>query len=332
VAALGLGRLGAVHALNLARHVPGAELALVVDVDEQAAHAASEQWHVPFATDAGVAFDDPSIQAVEICTPSDTHADLIARAAHAGKAIFCEKPIALTLDDADRALAAVARAGVPLQMGFMRRHDAAFREAKRLIDEGAIGRPLTFRGASLDGSISPSRDFLARCGGIFVDVALHDFDMARWLIGDEIVEVSATGAVLMHEALREVHDVDNAFVHLRFARGAIGSVQVSHTAVYGYDIAAEVLGERGAVRAGDFRRTDLWRYDGAGRVSHDTIGGFVERFADAYLQELIAFIACVRAGGAPATTGADGRAALAVALAARRSLQQRRAVPLAEMT
>ncbi|HWE60490.1 MAG TPA: inositol 2-dehydrogenase [Chloroflexota bacterium] len=331
VAAIGLGRLGLVHAMNLAHHVPGAQLALVVDVDEHAARIAGERCGAPYATDAQAALDDPSIQAVEICTASDTHADLIVAAARAGKAIFCEKPIALSLADADRALAAVERAGVPLQIGFMRRYDAAFREAKHLIDQGKIGRPLTFRSASLDGAISPSREFLKRCGGIFVDVALHDFDLARWLMGAEVREVHATGAVLVHAVLRELGDVDNAFVTLRFAGGGIGVVQVSHTAVYGYDIATEVLGDEGGVRAGDYRRTDLWRYGGDGRVAHDTMPDFPERFAAAYLRELVEFVACLREHRAPITTGSDARAALAIALAARRSLAEDQAVQVRDM-
>lgn len=331
IAAIGLGRLGIVHAFNLARRVPGVELELVVDVDEEVARAGGTLCDTPYATDPRAALAEPGIEAVEICTASDTHADLIVAAAQAGKAIFCEKPIALSLADADRALAAVEDAGVPLQIGFMRRYDPAYREAKRLIDEGRIGRPLTFRSASLDGVISPSRHFLERCGGIFVDVALHDFDLARWLMHDDVVEVHATGAVLVHEILREVDDVDNAVATLRFASGGIGMVQVSHTAIHGYDISTEVLGASGGVRAGELRHTDVWRYDGAGRVSHDIVPNFPDRFAAAYLQELIDFATSVREGRSPLAGGVDARAALAIALAARRSLQEGRTVQVSEM-
>lgn len=321
VAAIGLGRLGAIHAENLAHHVPGATLAMVVDNDPERAAAAGARYAVPYGTEPLVACMDAGIDAVEICTPSDSHAALIEAAARAGKAIFCEKPIALSLDDADRALAAVDRNGVLLQIGFMRRFDPAYLEARRLIDAGEIGRPLTFRSASLDGSISPSRDFLARCGGIFVDVALHDFDLARWLMRDEVVAVHAVGSVLVHHVLREVDDVDNAAVTLRFAGGGIGMVQVSHTAVHGYEIATEVLGDRGGVRAGRLRQTDLWRYTGDGRVEHDTVADFPERFALAYLDELIAFVASLRDRSVPFAGGGDARAALAIALAARESLR-----------
>ena len=321
IAALGLGRLGMIHARNLAGRIPGAELALVVDTNSDVAGAAGESLGVPSATDPAVAFADRSIDAVEICTASDSHADLIVAAARAGKAIFCEKPIALNLEDADRALTAVQAAGVLLQTGLMRRYDPAYLEARRVIVGGSIGRPIVFRSASLDGSISPSREFLARCGGIFLDVALHDFDLARWLMDDEVVEVRAEGDVLLHEVLREVGDVDTAFITLRFARGALGLVQVSHTATYGYDIYTEVSGTVGAVRAGELRHTDVWRFDGEGRVSHDILQGFPERFAAAYLAELADFVAGVREGRTPAATGHDARAALAIALAARQSLQ-----------
>jgi scyllo-inositol 2-dehydrogenase (NAD+) len=331
IAAIGAGRLGAIHAENLARRVPGAALALVVDADPLAAQRTGERLGVPYATSIEAALDDRAIDALEICTASDSHADDTAAAARAGKAIFCEKPIALSLEDADRALAAVAEAGVYLQIGHMRRFDPAYREAKRLIDEGRIGRPIVFRAASLDASISPSRDFLARCGGIFLDVALHDFDLARWLMGDEVVEVHATGAVLVHEVLREVDDVDTAITTLRFASGAIGVVQTSHTAAYGYDIATEVTGERGAVRAGDLRQSDVWRFDREGRVSHDIWSSFPERFGAAYLQELVEFVACVREGRPSPMSGADARAALAIALAARQSLHEGRAVQVASV-
>lgn len=329
IAAIGAGRLGAIHAENLARHVPGAALALVVDNDPEAARRAGERLGVPHAAAIEAALDDPTIEAVEICTASDSHAEGIAAAARAGKAIFCEKPIALSLEDADRALAAVAEAGVYLQIGHMRRFDPAYVEAKRLIDEGRIGRPIVFRSASLDDSISPSREFLARCGGIFLDVALHDFDLARWLMADEVVEVQSSGAVLVHQVLREVADVDTAFTTLRFASGALGMVQTSHTAAYGYDIATEVTGERGEVRAGGLRRSDVWHFDAQGRVGHDIWPSFPERFAAAYLQELVAFAACVREGRPSPMSGADARNALAVALAARRSLQEGRAVRVA---
>jgi len=326
IAAIGVGRLGLLHAQNLARRVPGADLRVVVDVDEGLARHAGELCGVPYTTDYRDVLANTGIAAVEICTSTDTHADLIVAAARAGKHIFCEKPIALTIEDTERAVAAAAEAGVLLQIGFMRRYDPAYQEARRLIDAGRIGRPLTFRSASLDSAISPSRDFLARCGGIFLDVSIHDFDLARWLMDDEVVDVYAVGSLLVHEILREVNDVDNAVVTLRFARGGVGSVQVSHTAVYGYDIATEVMGERGAVRAGELRYTDVWLYDAAGRVSHDTVPNFPERFAAAYLREVTDFVACVREGRAPLAGGADARAALDIARAARRSLQEGRPI------
>ena len=330
IAAIGTGRLGLLHAENLARRVPGAELVMVVDAHEQTARRAGERCGVPYATDPGVVMADPSISAVEICTATDTHADLIIAAARAGKHIYCEKPIALSIEDTDRAIAAVEQAGVLLQLGFMRRYDPAYQEAKRLIDAGRIGRPLTFRSTTFEGSISSSRDFLERCGGIFPDMSIHDFDLARWLMDDEVVEVYAMGAVLVHEILREVDDVDNSVATLRFAKGGIGVVQASHTAVYGYDIFTEVMGDRGAVQAGDLRRTAVTHYEQGGRVSHDTVPNFHVRFADAYLQELVDFIACVQEGRTPLVGGADARAALAVALAARQSLHEGRPVRLEE--
>ncbi len=332
IAAIGVGRLGLVHARNLARLVPGAELAVVMDINEEAARRAGEICGVPYTTSLDGVLSDAGIAAVEICTATDSHPDDIVAAAQAGKHVFCEKPIALQLAEADRAIAAVEKAGVLLQMGFMRRYDPAYREAKRLIDSGEIGRPLLIRAASMDSGISPSREFLERCGGIFMDVSVHDFDLARWLMGDEVTEVYATGDVMVHQVLREVDDVDNAVATLRFAKGGLGVVQASHTAVYGYDIVTEVTGERGAVRAGELRYNDVWMYGADGRVSHDTVPNFPERFGKAYLNELIEFVECVRQGRAPLVGGHDARAALAVAIAARTSLHEHRPVTVASVS
>lgn len=332
IAAVGVGRLGLVHARNLARLVPGADLAVVVDVDEDAARRAGEVCGVPFSTDYEAVLADDTITAVEICTATDTHPDAIVAAARAGKHVYCEKPIALDLAEADRAIAAVKEAGVMLQIGFMRRYDPAYREAKRLIDEDRIGSPIAFRSASLDNGISPSRDFLERCGGIFLDVAIHDFDLARWMMGDEVTEVYAMGSVVMFDVLREVGDVDQAVATLRFARGGVGVVEASHTAIYGYDITTEVTGKRGAVRAGELRQTNVWHYDAGGRVSHDTVHSFPERFGAAYLNELIDFVDCVRTGRIPLVGGEDARAALAIALAARQSFKEGRPVQVLAAT
>ncbi|HVA92561.1 MAG TPA: Gfo/Idh/MocA family oxidoreductase [Chloroflexota bacterium] len=320
VAAVGVGRLGLLHAKNLASVVPGASLSMVIDSDSKAARLAGETLGVPYSTDLADALGDRAIDAVEICTASDAHADQIVAAAEAGKAIFCEKPIALSLQDADRVLEAVERAGVLLQVGHMRRYDSAYLEARRLITAGEVGRPYMFRSSSLDGAISSSRDFLVRRGGLLIDVALHDFDLARWLMEDEVREVRATGAVLLHEALREVGDVDTAVVTLTFQRGGLGVVQASHAAVYGYDIQTEVSGDKGAVRVGEIRQSDVWRFGSDGRVAHDTVPDFPARFHGAYLAELIDWVACIREGRVPQATGRDARAALAVALAARQSL------------
>lgn len=328
MAALGVGRLGLLHAQHLARRVAGAHLRVVVDIDPDLARKAGEACGVDHTTDVDSVLSDSEITAVEICTATDTHADLIVAAAHAGKHIFCEKPIAVTLPDADRAVQAAREANVLLQIGFMRRYDPSFREAKRLIDAGHIGTPVSFRSQSSDGLISPSRDFLARNGGIFLDVGVHDFDMARWMMNDEVVSVYATGAVLVHQVLREFNDVDHGVALLHFQRGGIGIVQVNHTGMYGYDIVTEVGGDRATVRAGDVRDHAVWLYDSQGRVSHDTIPNFPERFAAAYLEELIEFVRCVQHNEEPDCTGEDARAALAISLAARQSLREGHAVVL----
>lgn len=331
IALIGAGRIGRVHAQTLARSVKGARLLGVADVREEAAQAVASEHGVPWAgSDHRVLLDDPAVDAVVICTSTDTHAQLIVEAAQAGKHIFCEKPIDLDLVRTDRAIAAARSAGVKLQIGFNRRFDAGFRRVRDLVAEGQVGDVHLLHIISRDPA-PPSLDYVRVSGGMFLDMTIHDFDMARFLTGSDIVEVTATGAVLVDPAIGTAGDVDTALVTLRFANGALGVIDNSRRAVYGYDQRVEVFGSRGVAQADNNTPTNAWLTDERGRHSDKPLYFFLERYAAAYAAELQAFCRAVLEDEAPLVTGADGRAALVAGLAATRSLNEGRAVRLAEV-
>jgi inositol 2-dehydrogenase len=273
----------------------------------------------------------PDLDAVVISTPTSTHCDLVIAAAAAGKAIFCEKPLALTLEENHRILAAIAQTQVPLQVGFMRRFDTAYQKAKALIAEGRIGRPITFQSIGRD-PFCPRREYAdpAVSGGLIVDMAIHDFDLARWLMGSEVERVSAEGALLVCEELAQVGDIDNAVITLRFVNGGLGIVEVSRNAFYGYDIRTEVLGSEGAVTIGGHQHTPVVLLTRTG-AQHDTVPYLMERFGDAYRTQMQHFVQCLHDGKLPSVGGVDSLAALEIGIAATRSYQTGRPVILREL-
>ncbi|HLV80583.1 MAG TPA: inositol 2-dehydrogenase, partial [Chthonomonadaceae bacterium] len=242
VGVIGAGRIGKIHAENLARRVPGATVAAIADVNLPAAQETAAALQIPAAVaDYTTLLKDPDVDAVAICSPSDTHARLIVEAAQAGKHIFCEKPIDYDLDRIDAALEAVSQAGVKLQIGFNRRFDANFAGVREMVAAGKIGAPHLLRITSRDPE-PPPLTYSRVSGGIFLDMTIHDFDMARFLVGSEVVEVSTAGAVLIDPRFAEADDLDTAIVTLTFANGALGAIDNSRRAVYGYDQRVEVFG------------------------------------------------------------------------------------------
>lgn len=317
---VGLGRIGSFHAETLASRTPGAELAAVVDADADRAERFGRRFAVPWSQHLGDALHDQSIDAVLIATPTPLHAEMVEQAAAAGKHIFCEKPISLDRQRADEAIAAAARAGVKLQVGFHRRFDPDYLAVRARIDAGDLGDVRFFRATCRD-MVAPSLDFLMSCGGIFADVTLHDFDMARWLVG-EVAEVYAMGAALSDPAIADVAgDVDSAVVALRFDSGALGLIDNSRVAAYGYETSLEVMGSRSTVRIGQAaqRVTNVEVLAGAA-VTADIGTDFVARFAAAYVGEVAAFVRAVADDEVPSPGGADASAALDLVLAAQRSM------------
>jgi scyllo-inositol 2-dehydrogenase (NAD+) len=322
VGVIGLGRMGQLYTHVLATRLSGAHLYAVAEVDEQARSRIVAESGVPHAfADACDLLALPELDAVVITTPTSTHHQLVIAAAAAGKAIFCEKPLALTLEETHEALAAVAKAQVPLQIGFMRRFDVAYAKAKKLIDDGQIGHPVTFKSIGRD-PFCPRREYAdpAKSGGLIFDMGIHDFDLARWLMGSEVERVTAEGSLLVCKDLASVGDIDNAIINLRFVNGTLGNVEVSRNAFYGYDIRTEVLGSEGAVIIGVHQYTPVLLLTRSG-AQHDVTPYLMERFGDAYHAQLQHFVDCLNSGRPPSVTGADALAACEISIAATRSYQ-----------
>jgi len=265
-----------------------------------------------------------------ICSPTGTHAEIIEEAAHVGKHIFCEKPIALDLSTIDRALDAVKRAGVELQIGFNRRFDANFRRVRQAVEEGEVGQPLLIHIISRDPA-PPSIEYIRVSGGIFLDMTIHDFDMARFLIGNEVEEVFAQASAISDPDIAAVSDADNAVVMLRFVNGVIGTISNSRHAVYGYDQRVELFGSAGAVSSENNYPNNAI-ISNASSVRRDLpLHFFVERYSESFVAELVAFVNAVLHDEPVPVTGNDGRIPVVMALAAHKSLAEHRPVRLSEI-
>jgi myo-inositol 2-dehydrogenase/D-chiro-inositol 1-dehydrogenase len=315
VGLIGAGWIGRYHGASLARRIPGAELVAIADPAlGAAAGLAKELGCAGVHTDASELLADSSIDAVVVAAPAASHADLVVAASAAGKAVFCEKPMALTLADADRAIDAAARAGVPLQVGFNRRYAADFRAAYDVVATGGIGQPQLLRSLTRDPVLAdPS---VVRPWAVFLETLIHDFDTLCWLNpGAEPVEVYAMADALVRPDWKQRGLLDTAVVLVRFDNGALGTAEASFQAVYGYDVRGEVFGSAGMVTAGEARRTTMAHYRADGYTS-PTVRLNTELFHDAYTAELESFVDGVATGVVDGPTGQDARRALAVALAA----------------
>ena len=328
---IGAGRIGMIHTENLATRVPDAQVAAIADIDLAAAQQLAARLNVPVATtDYHTLLQDPSIQAIIICSDTDTHSRMIEAAAAAGKHIFCEKPIDYDLSRIDRALAAVTRAGVKLQIGFNRRFDPNFRKVHDVVASGKIGKPHLLRITSRDPA-PPPPEYVKVSGGIFLDMTIHDFDMARYLIGSEVTEVYATGGVLIDPQIGAAGDVDTAVTVLRFASGAIGTIDNSRQAVYGYDQRVEVFGAGGAVAVSNNTPDSAVVSDATGVHSALPLYFFLERYTESFIVEMQDFVEAVLQDKTPPVDGSDGRAPVVIGLAAQKSLAEHRPVMLSEI-
>ena len=319
IGVVGVGRIGSMHAGIIADKTPGAALAAVADAHAGTAQAVAARYQVP-AMSVEELIASPSVDAVAICSSTDTHVDVIVSAAAAGKAIFCEKPISLDLAAVDRALAAVDAAGVPFMVGFNRRFDPAHQSVHDAVADGTVGEVHLTRISSRDPS-PPPVEYIKVSGGIFVDMMIHDFDMARYVVGSPVVEVFAKGAVFIDPAIGEAGDVDTASVLLTHATGAMTMIDNSRQAVYGYDQRVEAFGSKGMAAS-----ENPWAHTGIVVTDRGLMGQplphfFLERYSESYLREWAAFVRYLRDGGPSPVPGADGRAPVVLGLAAWESVR-----------
>jgi len=324
-AIFGAGRIGRIHAGNLARQ-EGVRLRYVVDPDAAAAQALAAH-HGATVADAGAVFEDRAVGVVVIASSTDTHADLIERAAASGKAIFCEKPVDLSLARARQCADAVRRAGVPCLIGFQRRYDPTFSAVRARIDAGEIGEPEMLVVTSRDPG-TPPLEYLKRSGGIFKDMLIHDFDIFRWILGDEAESVYATGSCLTDPHVASVGDIDASVVTIRTRRGRLAQINTIRRAAYGYDQRFEVIGPKGMLQAGNHRPTEVVAWDARSVAQDKPEHFFLERYRVAYAVEMAHFFEAL-AKKTPLRTGIDdGVRALELAEAATTSWRERRIVAL----
>jgi myo-inositol 2-dehydrogenase / D-chiro-inositol 1-dehydrogenase len=325
VALFGAGRIGKIHASNVAGR-PGVSLKYVVDISPEAAAGLGKQ-HGAQATVSETVFNDSSVEAVVIASSTDTHADLIMRSSTAGKAIFCEKPVDLSLERARLCAEAVSRAGVTCMIGFNRRFNPTFAAVKKRLDAGEIGEPEMMIITSRDPG-APPVSYIKVSGGIFKDMLIHDFDMFRFVLGDEAETVYATGSCLVDPAIADAGDIDSSVVTIRTRRGRLCQINTSRRAVYGYDQRFEVLGSKGMLQAGNVRPTQVAAYT-SNSVSTDLPEAFfLERYRAAYAIEMAHFFDALTEGKPVPTSIEDGVKALELADAATRSWAERKIITL----
>ncbi|MCY3722034.1 MAG: inositol 2-dehydrogenase [Candidatus Poribacteria bacterium] len=331
VGVIGSGRIGALHIEHLAQHIPEAELISVCSLDAPGVESLAKQFNIPKTTDDYTALlADPQIEAILVASATNTHVEMSQAAAQAGKHVFCEKPISLNLEQINETLAIVERAGVKFQVGFNRRFDASFVRVREAVASGEIGEPHIMRITSRDPA-PPPIEYVKVSGGIFLDMTIHDFDMARYLLGDEVIEVYAIGGVRVDPKIGEAGDIDTAVITLRFRNGVIATIDNSREAVYGYDQRVEVFGSKGMVTAANPPINTVTFSGSEGTRAASPPYFFVERYKPAFLSELRAFFACIQEDTPPPVTGNDGRAPVVIGFAALKSLRENRPVLLSEV-
>lgn len=328
---IGTGRIGNIHTGNLTNHIPDADVIVVSDPNLRAAEQTASRYGIPnYVEDHADLLTNYDVDAVAICSASPTHPSIVMDAAAAGKHIFCEKPLGFELSIIDEVLAAVDAADVKLQVGFNRRFDVHFRRARDRIAAGDIGEPHILRITSRDPE-PPPPDYLAGWGGIFKETTIHDFDMARFMIGSEVERIYAAGGVLAYPRFADSDDLDTVVITLHFANGAIGTIDNGYRAVYGYDQRLEVYGSGGMVRV-ENERSDMHQYANADGVHQaKPLYFFLDRYMDSYRDEMQAFVECVLNDTAPSVTGRDGRAPIVLAMAAQTSYDERQPVDINEI-
>ena len=331
IGVIGAGRIGKVHAATLVQNVPQASVIAIADVNIESARELASKFGIGMVTDNYKdILANPEIDAVIICSPTDTHARYIIESAKAGKQIFCEKPVDLTLEAIQEAIDEVKKAGVKLMVGFNRRFDPNFMKIHEMVKDGKIGDPHILKITSRDPAPPPA-EYSAVSGGIFVDMTIHDFDMARYIVGSEVTEVYTKAAVLVDPEIGKAGDVDTAIITLTFENGAIGVIDNSRKAVYGYDQRVEIFGSLGMVNV-DNNYPENHRYYTVDGV-HKTLplNFFMDRYLEAYANEMKVFCDAVAGNKEIPVAGYDGLMSVAIALAAKKSYLEGRPVKMSEI-
>jgi len=322
VGLIGLGRLGKVYATHLAHRVQNAKLVAVADIQSGLAEKISKDLDIPrFYSSHQELLTDKNIDAIAIISTTSTHRDIVIDAATHGKAVFCEKPVSISLQEANEMGNTIKKKGVFFQIGFQRRFDNGYLEALNKLKSGEIGQPVLLKSSSRD-PFAPPMEFCdpKKSGGLLMDMGIHDFDVARMFMG-EVKTVYSIGNVLAYPEMKKIGDIDNAVVNMYFENGTLGCVDLSRNAVYGYDIRAEILGTKGTLKIGYLRETPLLVMTKEG-ITHDVVPHFMERFGNAYLAQIQNFVDNVLKEKQPAISIDDGIAALQVSLAATKSLKE----------
>jgi inositol 2-dehydrogenase len=322
---IGAGRLGKLYAEYLSYRIPRAKLIAIADLIPQRADTCAEEFEIQkvYCNHHDLNMD-AEVEAVVVAATTSNHKEIVIDAAHAGKPIFCEKPMTLNIEEAREMKKVISDEGAFYQQGYMRRFDSGFATAKKRIDAGEIGEPVVFKGSSRDPYL-PTVDYLKpeNSGGQILDMAIHDIDMARWYMGD-IRTIYAIGAVLAYPEVETIGDTDNVVMAMNFDRGKLGEIDISRNGVYGYDIRAEVLGTKGTLKVGYLRETPLLVLSASG-VSHDVVPHFPQRFGQAFIAQLDDYLENLLNDKTPAVTIDDGIAGLQVAIAATASLKSGKA-------
>ncbi len=328
---IGAGRIGKVHMQSITYNVPTAKVLGITDVFKDGLQDLADKYGIEKVyNDYKEMLADKDIDAVLVCSSTDTHADISIEAAKAGKHVFCEKPVDLTPEKVQAVIDAVAEAGVKLQVGFNRRFDHNFAHVRSLINEGKVGNLELIKITSRDPEPPPA-EYAAVSGGMFLDMTIHDFDMARFLAGSDVTEVYASATCLVDPAIGEAGDVDTAIINLKFENGALGVIDNSRRAAYGYDQRIEVFGSNGAAMAANDTPTNVTVMNAEGITTDKPLYFFLERYMQSFRDEMVQFVDAVLNDKETPTTGVDGLNSILVALAAKKSVKEGRPIKISEI-
>lgn len=326
---IGAGRIGRIHAENI-QSFPDLEIKSVSDLFITNTRNWAKKIGISTVTDDHrQILTDPNIDAVLICSPTDTHPQILIEAAEAGKHIFCEKPLSFSLADSKKAIQKVNELGIKLQVGFNRRFDHNFQRARAMVEANEIGTPHLIKITSRDPE-PPSAEYIAHSGGMFMDMSIHDFDMARFLTGSEVVEVYVQGATLIDSVFDKYNDVDTAIISLKFANSALGIIDNSRKAVYGYDQRVEIFGSEGCIQIENDYPNTAQLLTAKGIYQDKPKFFFLERYREAYIEELRRFITAIRENQPVLVNGFDALQAEVIAHAAKQSLMEGKPVPIGD--